>query len=94
MQKVKIIEDACRTYSSDDEFGVLYVFYGVDGSKYKENHINIVETIKRLQNCIYFYKVDNEMLMKDQEKQDDFNVKLMKSLERIEKKMCKETESS
>ena len=94
MQKVKIIEYAWRTYSYDDEFGVLYVFYGVDGSKYKENHIKMVETIKGLQKCIYFYEVDNEMIMKDQEKQDDFNVKLMKSLEIIEKKMCKETESS
>jgi hypothetical protein len=73
--------------------GFFYVFYGVDGSKYK-NHINMVEPIKGLQECIYFYKVDNEMLMKDQEKQGDFNVNLMKSFERIEKKICKETESS
>jgi hypothetical protein len=54
----------------------------------------MVEPIKGLQECIYFYKFDNEMLMKDQEKQGDFNVNLMKSLERIEKKMYKDTESS
>jgi hypothetical protein len=32
--------------------------------------------------------------MKTKEKQDDFNIKLMQSLDRIEKKMDKETESS
>jgi hypothetical protein len=87
------MEDARRTYNIDDEFGDLYVFYGVDGTKSKEIHINMVETIKGLQNDIHFYKVDNERLMRDKEKQDDFNVKLMQILDIIEYKMCKETKS-
>jgi hypothetical protein len=53
----------------------------------------MVETIKGLQKDIHFYKFDNERLMRDKEKEDDFNLKLMKSLDIIEYKMCKETKS-
>ena len=87
------MEDARRTYNIDDEFGDFYVFYSFDGTKSKEIHINMVETIKGLQKDIHFYKFDNERLMRDKEKEDDFNVKLMKSLDIIEYKMCKETKS-
>jgi hypothetical protein len=74
--------------------GDLYVGLGVDGTKSKEEHINLVETIKGLQKYVQSYKVDNERLMKAKEQQDDFNVKLMQSLDIIEKKMDKETETS
>jgi hypothetical protein len=40
------------------------------------------------------YKVDNEKLMKAKEEQDGFNIKLLQSLDRIEKKMDKETKTS
>jgi hypothetical protein len=75
-------------------FRDLYVGLGVDGTKSKEERINLVETIKGLQKYVQSYKVDNERLMKAKEQQDDFNVKLMQSLDIIEKKMDKETESS
>jgi hypothetical protein len=88
------MEDAQRTYNHDDEFGDLYVGLGVDGTKSKEEHINLVETIKGLQKDVQSYKVDNERLMKAKEQQDDFNIKLMQSLDIIEKKMDKEIESS
>jgi hypothetical protein len=39
--------------------------------------MNLVETIKGLQKYVQIYKFDNERLMRDKEKQDDFNVKLM-----------------
>jgi hypothetical protein len=53
-----------------------------------------VETIKNLQKNVQSYKVDNKKLMKSKEQQEDFNIKLMQSLDIIEKKMDKETESS
>jgi hypothetical protein len=56
--------------------------------------MNLVETIKSLQKDVQSYKVDNERLMKSKEKQDGFNIKLLQSLDIIEKKMDKETESS
>jgi hypothetical protein len=56
--------------------------------------MNLVETIKSLQRDVLSYKDDNERLMKAKEQQDGFNIKLLQSLDRIEKKMDKETESS
>jgi hypothetical protein len=53
-----------------------------------------VETIKRLRKYVQIYKVDSERLMKSKEKQYGFNIKLMQSLDRIEKKMDKKIESS
>jgi hypothetical protein len=54
----------------------------------------LVETIKGLQKYVQSYKFDNERIMKSKEHQDDFNVKLMQSLDKIEKKMDEETETS
>ena len=51
----------------------------------------MVETIKGLQKDDQRYKADNERLMKAKEQQDDFNIKLVQSLDKIEKKMDKET---
>jgi hypothetical protein len=53
----------------------------------------LVETIKGLQKDVQSYKVNNERLMKAKDQQD-LNVKLMQSLDIIEKKMDKERESS
>jgi hypothetical protein len=60
----------------------------------KEECINLVETIKGLQKDVQSYKVDNERFMKAKEKQDEFNINLMQSLEIIENKMDKDIESS
>jgi hypothetical protein len=65
---------------------------GVDGTKSKEC-INLVETIKGLQKYVQIYKADNERLIKANEQQDDFNINLMQSLDKIENKMDKETKS-
>jgi hypothetical protein len=56
--------------------------------------MNLVETIKSLQRDVQSYKVDNERLMKAKEQQYGFNIKLLQSLDIIEKKMDKEIESS
>jgi hypothetical protein len=83
-----------RNYSSDDEFGDLYILLGFDGTKSKEGNMNLVETVKILQRDVHSYKADNERLMRAKEKQFEFNVKLMQILYRIEKKMDKETKIS
>jgi hypothetical protein len=88
------MEHVQRAYNHDDEFRDLYVGLGVDGTKSKEEHIKLVETIKGLQKYVQSHKVDNESLMKAKEQQDDFNIKLMQILDKIEKKMDKEIESS
>jgi hypothetical protein len=54
----------------------------------------LVETIKGLQKYVQSYKDDNERLMKSKDQQDEFNIKLMQSLDRIENKMEKEIELS
>jgi predicted RNase H-like nuclease (RuvC/YqgF family) len=88
------MEDAQRTYKPDDEFGDLYVSLGADGTKSKEECINLIETIKGLQKDVQSYTTDNERLMKANEQQYDFNIKLMQSLDIIEKKMDKEIETN
>jgi hypothetical protein len=40
------MEDMQRNYSPDDEFIDFYVILGADGTKSKEEHMNLVETIK------------------------------------------------
>jgi hypothetical protein len=50
---------------------------GVDGTKSKEEHIKLLETIKGLQKYVQSYKDDNERLMTSKEQQDDLNVNLM-----------------
>jgi hypothetical protein len=45
----------------------LYVGLGVDGKKFKEECMNLVETIKGLQKDVQTYKDDNERLMRAKE---------------------------
>jgi hypothetical protein len=82
------------TYILDDEFGDLYVYLGANGTKSKEECMNLIETIKGLQKYVQSYKVGNGRLMKSKEQKTDFNVKLMKCLDIIENKMDKEAETS
>ena len=56
--------------------------------------MNMAETIKNLQKDVQSHKDDNERLMKDKEQQDHFNMKLLEGLNRIEKKLVKESDSS
>jgi hypothetical protein len=88
------MEDAQRYFIHDDEFRDLYVGLSADGTKYKEERMNLVEIINGLQKYVQSYKTYNERIMRAKEQKDDFNVKLMQSLEKIEKKMNKETETS
>jgi hypothetical protein len=53
--------------------------------------VNMVETIKNLQRDVQSHKSDNERLMRAKEQQDDFNKKLLESLNIIENKLDKES---
>jgi predicted RNase H-like nuclease (RuvC/YqgF family) len=98
MKKVKSMKYVQINYNHDDEFKGLYIGMGINSTKSnehredKEENINLVETIKGLQKYVQSYKSDNERLVKAKEQQDDFNIELMQSLEKIENKMDKETE--
>jgi hypothetical protein len=52
--------------------------------------MNLAKTIKVLQKDVQSYNVDNERLRRAKAQQDEFNAKLMKSVDKIEKKMDKE----
>jgi hypothetical protein len=60
----------------------------------RDENMNMVETIKNLQKDVQSYKYDNERFMKPKEQQDDFNMKLLQSLNTIENKLDKEGGSS
>jgi hypothetical protein len=85
------MEDAQGAYNHEDEIRGMYVNMGNEGTNSnghgegKEESMNLVETIKSLQKDVQSYKVDNERLMKSKEQQDGFNIKLMQSLDIIEK---------
>ena len=80
--------------------GRLYVGMGIEGTKSNghreglKESMNLVETIKSLQKDVQSYKDDNDRLMKAKEEQYGFHIKLLQILDRIEKKMDRETESS
>jgi predicted RNase H-like nuclease (RuvC/YqgF family) len=57
----------------------------------KDDNMNMVETIRKLQKYVQSQKSDNESLMKAKEQHEDFNLKLMQSLDTIENKLYKES---
>jgi hypothetical protein len=60
----------------------------------KDDNMNMVETIINLKKYVHIHKDDNERLMKSKEQQEEFNMKLMQSLDIIENKLDKENGSS
>jgi hypothetical protein len=58
----------------------------------KEGHM--MKIIERLQKYAQAHRVDSRMLMKFKDKQGEFNLRMLKSLERIENKLKKESDSS
>jgi hypothetical protein len=58
----------------------------------KEGHM--IKIIDRLQKDAQTNRLDNRKLMKSKDQQGEFNLKLMRSLERIEKNLDKESDSS
>jgi hypothetical protein len=76
------------------------VHLGMEGMKSNEHgeerneEMNMAETINNLQKDVQSHKDDNERLMKAKEQHDDFKMKLLEGLNRIEKKLVKESGSS
>jgi hypothetical protein len=85
--------------SSENEVKGMDVHLGVEGSNSnghgeeidKEGHM--MKIIERLQKDAQTHRADNRKLMKARDQQGKFNLKLMQSLERIEKKLDKESDS-
>jgi hypothetical protein len=54
----------------------------------------MMKVINNLQKDVQIHPADNKRLKKAKRQQEDFNMKLMRSLERIEKKLDKESGSN
>jgi hypothetical protein len=83
------MEDAHETYSQEDEIRGMDFHLVIEGTNSnghgegRDENMNMVETIKNLQKDVQSHKDDNESLMRAKEKQEEFNMKLMKSLNKI-----------
>jgi hypothetical protein len=94
------MEEAHNASSSENEVKGMDVHLGVEesnsnghgGEMDKEGHM--MKIIERLQKDAQAHRADNKKLMKARDQQGKFNLKLMQSLERIEKKLDKESDSS
>jgi hypothetical protein len=91
------MEEAWGNYSQQDESRGVNVHLGIKGTNSNEHgeerneNMNMAETIKNLQKDVQSHKVDNERLMRAKEQHDDFNMKLLEGLNRIENKLVKES---
>jgi hypothetical protein len=96
----KEMKEAQTTSSSENEEKGMDVHLGVEGTKSNghgeeiDKEGNMMKIIDRLQKEVQTNRADNRKLMKSKDRQGEFNLKLMKSLERIEKKLDKESDSS
>jgi hypothetical protein len=93
------MDDTHIVYSQEDEIKGINVQLDLEGTNSnghggKEEYINLAETLRKLQTYVQSHKDNNDRLMKAKEQQEDFNMKLMKTLDRIEKKLDKESGSS
>jgi hypothetical protein len=94
------MEEAQGNYNQQDERKGVDVHLGIEGmnsnghGEERNENMNMVETIKNLQKDVQIHKADNERLMRAKEQQDDFNMKLLEGLNKIEKKLVKESGSS
>jgi hypothetical protein len=94
------MEEAQDAYSLEDEVRGMDVHLGVEGTNSNghgeeiEKYVSMMKIIKNLQKDVQIHQVDNESLKRAKEKHEDFNMKLMRSLERIENKLDKESGSN
>jgi hypothetical protein len=67
------MEDAQEAYSPEDEIRGMNAQFGMEGTnsnrhgEEKDDNINLVETIRKLQTDVQSHKADNERLMKSKE---------------------------
>jgi len=94
------MEEALGNYIQEDEVRGMDVHLSMEGTNSNghgeewDENINMEETIKNLQKDVQSHKADNERIMKAKEQQDEFNMKLLEILNRIENKLDKESGSS
>jgi hypothetical protein len=94
------MEEVWIASNSENEREGRNVNLGVEGSNSngqgkemdKEGHM--MKIIERLQKDAQARRDDSRKLMKVRDKQGEFNLRMLKSLERIEKKLEKESDSS
>jgi hypothetical protein len=83
------MEEAQGNYSQEDEVRGMDVHLSIEGTnsnghgEERDENMNMAETIKNLQKDVQIHKADNERIMRAEERQDDFNMKLLESLNRI-----------
>jgi hypothetical protein len=93
------MEETLNASSSENEAKGMDVHLGVEGSNSnghgekidKEGYM--MKIIEKLQKDAQTHRIDKKNLRKAQDKQGEFNLKLMKILERIERKLDKESDS-
>jgi hypothetical protein len=77
----------------DANFGVVVSnSYGHRGELYKEGHV--MKIIEILQKDAQARRADSRKLMRVRDRQGEFNLKMLKNLERIERKLEKESDIS
>jgi hypothetical protein len=83
------MEETWRHYSQQDESRGMNVHLDIEitnsngHGEERDQNLNIVETIKNLQKDVQTHKVDNERIMRAKEHHDYFNMKLLKSPNKI-----------
>jgi hypothetical protein len=94
------MEEAHDAYSSEDEVRGMDVHLGIEGTNSNghgekiDKEVSMMKIIKNLQKDVQMHQEDNKRLMISKEKQGDFNMNLMRSLEIIENKLDKESGSN
>jgi hypothetical protein len=89
-----------RCNSLEDEARGMDVHLRVEGTNSNghgeeiNKYMGMMKIIKNLQKDVQIHREDNKSLMRSREKHGDFNMKLMWSLERIERNLDKESGSS
>jgi hypothetical protein len=87
------MEETPNAFSSENEAKGMDVHLGVEGSNSNGHGEEIdkvghmMKIIEKLKKDAQTHRLDSRKLRKAQDKQGEFNLKLMKSLERIEKKL-------
>jgi hypothetical protein len=87
------MDDTLNASSSKNEAKGMDVHLGFEGSNSNGNgeeidkEGNMMKIIEKLQKDAQTHRIDSKNLRKAQDKQGEFNLNLMKSLERIEKKL-------
>jgi hypothetical protein len=75
------------------------VHFGIEGTNSNwhgeeiDKEVSLMKIIKNFQKDIQIHQVDNERIKRDKEQHEDFNMKLIRILEIIEKKLDKESGS-